>query len=208
MNECTINRFELILHCLSSNRFKNDKKVMCLKRCDAWTSFAPLSSLVTIPSSVIILLIHEHAPFNEDHCPVTIPGYDHPSKTIPYTRILQHSTDSLEKIQKPFPIIDFHQFLIGNAHDKQLVGEELLNAFKNFGFLYLANHGIPKDQLNQVFGQSKRFFDLPMAEKDKLSWKSPEANRGYVAPGLYPFHSTGHGSFSSHAILNSFGNRS
>lgn len=42
--------------------------------------------------------------------------------------------------------------------------------------------------------KSKTFFALPAAEKDKLGWKTPEANRGYVAPGENTFRLTNLGS--------------
>lgn len=49
--------------------------------------------------------------------------------------------------------------------------------------MYLENHGIPLERIDHVFSESKRFFDRPLADKTKLAWKTPEANRGYVAPG-------------------------
>jgi isopenicillin N synthase-like dioxygenase len=81
------------------------------------------------------------------------------------------------------PIVDFGRFLKGNASERQATGEEVLNAFKNVGFVYLAQHSIPASQLANVFDHSKRFFELSPQEKTKLAWVSPQANRGYVAPG-------------------------
>jgi len=59
-----------------------------------------------------------------------------------------------------------------------------LDGFKNAGFIYVKNHGIPKEQIAEVFAQSAKFFELPRQKKDALAWYSPEANRGYSAPGL------------------------
>lgn len=81
------------------------------------------------------------------------------------------------------PIVDFSAFLKGNQNEKHIVSNELVNAFKTVGFVYLANHGIPAEKLESVYDQSKRFFNLPLEEKTKLAWETPEANRGYVAPG-------------------------
>lgn len=58
-----------------------------------------------------------------------------------------------------------------------------MNAFKTSGFLYLKGHGIPKDQIEHVFGQSAKFFARPQKQKDELAWTTPRSNRGYVAYG-------------------------
>lgn len=81
------------------------------------------------------------------------------------------------------PIIDFSKFLNGDLNDKLKVAHDILNAFKSVGFVYLDNHGIPLDTINHVFCASKRFFDLPLDEKNKLRWTTPDANRGYVSQG-------------------------
>ncbi|KAJ3080225.1 hypothetical protein HK102_003209 [Quaeritorhiza haematococci] len=81
------------------------------------------------------------------------------------------------------PIVDFGRFLQGNAADKKKTAQEVLSAFTDVGFVYLVNHGIGKEKVVEVFKKSKEFFDLPLEEKNKLAWVSPESNRGYVAPG-------------------------
>jgi isopenicillin N synthase-like dioxygenase len=63
------------------------------------------------------------------------------------------------------------------------VAAEILKGFRTAGFIYLKNHGITKDQVATVFGQSAKFFELPQDQKDKLAWYSAEANRGYTAHG-------------------------
>lgn len=45
------------------------------------------------------------------------------------------------------------------------------------GFFYVINHGISQKFLDEVFAQSKRFFNLPLEEKMKLVRN--EKNRGY-----------------------------
>ncbi|KAJ4958935.1 hypothetical protein NE237_026046 [Protea cynaroides] len=46
------------------------------------------------------------------------------------------------------------------------------------GFFYVVNHGISPDFMDEVFSQSKNFFDLPINEKMKLLRN--EKNRGYT----------------------------
>lgn len=47
------------------------------------------------------------------------------------------------------------------------------------GFFYVINHGISKEFMDEIFAQSKKFFELPFDEKMKL-WV--ERNRGYKQP--------------------------
>ena len=81
------------------------------------------------------------------------------------------------------PIIDFGAFLNGGEKEKNSTAKEILEGFTSSGFVYLGNTGLPNGAVSNVFSWSKRFFDLPMEEKMKLAWETPESNRGYVAPG-------------------------
>lgn len=46
------------------------------------------------------------------------------------------------------------------------------------GFFYVINHGISEEFMDQVFSESKKFFDLPLEEKMKLLRN--EKHRGYT----------------------------
>ena len=46
--------------------------------------------------------------------------------------------------------------------------------------MYLKNHGVAADLLEQAFQQSRRFFDLPLETKQQLAWTEATSNRGYV----------------------------
>src|SRR5579871_5167908 len=81
------------------------------------------------------------------------------------------------------PIVDFSVFLKGGETEKNKAANDILNGFTSSGFIYLRNTGLPKGLVSNVFSWSKKFFDLPMEEKVKLAWETPESNRGYVAPG-------------------------
>ncbi|KAK2986579.1 hypothetical protein RJ640_001708, partial [Escallonia rubra] len=54
----------------------------------------------------------------------------------------------------------------------------LKQACLDSGFFYVINHGISEEFMDEVFAQSKRFFDLPMEEKMKLLRN--EKHRGYT----------------------------
>src|SRR5271156_3001659 len=81
------------------------------------------------------------------------------------------------------PIVDFSKFLSGSEADKVASAKEILQGFTFSGFIYLSNTGISQETVDNSFSWSKRFFALPIEEKMKLEWESPESNRGYVAPG-------------------------
>lgn len=46
-------------------------------------------------------------------------------------------------------IIDFGPFLDGSK--KQEVGDAMLESFKKIGFVYLKNHGLPQDIIDNMF---------------------------------------------------------
>jgi isopenicillin N synthase-like dioxygenase len=80
-------------------------------------------------------------------------------------------------------LIEFEPFLSGTPSEKHSVGVAITNAFKDSGFLYLKNHGIPPSIAKGIFNSSARFFDRPKEQKESLKWSTPQANRGYVSLG-------------------------
>lgn len=78
------------------------------------------------------------------------------------------------------PVIDFKPFVIGDVGKQQQVAQELYNACHELGFVYIKNHGVSQALIEQVFLQSKRFFDLSLEVKHQLAWSSEFSNRGYI----------------------------
>ncbi|KAF2658685.1 Clavaminate synthase-like protein [Lophiostoma macrostomum CBS 122681] len=81
------------------------------------------------------------------------------------------------------PLIDFSQYLSGDAAAKKSAAQAVLGGFQGAGFIYLKNHGIPASTVSNVFAHSAKFFARSQEQKDALAWYSPEANRGYTAQG-------------------------
>ncbi|KAJ8515346.1 hypothetical protein ONZ45_g7234 [Pleurotus djamor] len=82
------------------------------------------------------------------------------------------------------PVIDFAKFRAAKSHsEKKATAVEIVTAFKESGFIYLAGHGIPSETIQYVFGKSADFFKLPKSTKSQLAWEDPRSNRGYVAIG-------------------------
>lgn len=49
------------------------------------------------------------------------------------------------------PVIDLAQARSGSDEDVQIVAKKLYEAFKNVGFAYVKNHGVPEDVVNEAF---------------------------------------------------------
>ncbi|OMO52562.1 Isopenicillin N synthase [Corchorus olitorius] len=70
------------------------------------------------------------------------------------------------------PIIDL------SSQDRLSTANSIRQACLDHGFFYLVNHGVEEELIKKVFEQSKKFFSLPVEEKNKLSIKN---HRGYTA---------------------------
>ncbi|KAI5465665.1 hypothetical protein BGZ63DRAFT_348835 [Mariannaea sp. PMI_226] len=81
------------------------------------------------------------------------------------------------------PLIDFSRFLKGAPEERNDTAKAILHGFQTAGFIYLKNYSIPRDDVKHTFSMSARFFDQPEQDKMALCWTTPEANRGYSAPG-------------------------
>ncbi|KAJ3822517.1 hypothetical protein F5878DRAFT_629272 [Lentinula raphanica] len=82
------------------------------------------------------------------------------------------------------PVIDFSKFRTAQSdREKKQTADEIVSAFKNSGFIYVSNHGIPEDTVSHVFKKSAEFFRMPPDVKAKLAWEDPRSNRGYVQIG-------------------------
>ncbi|MCX7596552.1 MAG: isopenicillin N synthase family oxygenase [Fischerella sp.] len=78
------------------------------------------------------------------------------------------------------PIINFSLFNNGDTTTKQIVAEQIYQACHEIGFMYLQNHGMSQNLIEQVFTQSKNFFNLPLEAKQQFAWSDEYSNQGYV----------------------------
>lgn len=51
----------------------------------------------------------------------------------------------------PVPLVDFSPFLHGDTVAKATVAQELDDAFRNVGFVYLRNHGVEMERVGKAF---------------------------------------------------------
>ncbi|KAF9054972.1 Clavaminate synthase-like protein [Hymenopellis radicata] len=92
----------------------------------------------------------------------------------------------LASVVKDFtiPVIDFAKYRASaSEQEKKETAHSIVNAFKTSGFIYVDNHGIPTEKVQNTFQKSAEFFRLPSELKDKLAWEDPRSNRGYVQIG-------------------------
>ncbi|KAJ4350626.1 hypothetical protein N0V95_004585 [Ascochyta clinopodiicola] len=86
------------------------------------------------------------------------------------------------------PIVDFSAYTTTqHTSDKTQTetAREIDEAFRNVGFVYLKNHGVRKESVDECFEWSKRFFALPAATKMQAPHPPGGSHhRGYSAPGL------------------------
>ncbi|OJT13298.1 hypothetical protein TRAPUB_10064 [Trametes pubescens] len=67
--------------------------------------------------------------------------------------------------------------------EKEQTAHDIVRGFTEVGFIYLNNHGIPQETVQQAFQKSAEFFSLPFEKKSELAWRDPRANRGFVQVG-------------------------
>ncbi|KAI0179225.1 Clavaminate synthase-like protein [Hypoxylon sp. FL1284] len=87
--------------------------------------------------------------------------------------------------QGPIPVVDFSAWSKGSSDDKSRIAQQLTEACRSVGFVYIVNHAVPSDTLDEAFGWSRKLFDLP-EEKKMLAPHPPGpfVHRGYSWPGL------------------------
>ncbi|KAK8941378.1 Gibberellin 20 oxidase 1-D [Platanthera zijinensis] len=72
------------------------------------------------------------------------------------------------------PLVDLY------SGDRAAAVRSIRQACLDHGFFYLINHGIDGELFRQVFGESQKFFLLPLEEKLKLD--DPVDHYAYIPP--------------------------
>ncbi len=81
------------------------------------------------------------------------------------------------------PRLDLNDYVHGSAEQRKKFSDDLGKAFNETGFVTITNHGLSKDQINELYKQVKAVFALP--EETKLKYEIPElaGQRGYTSKG-------------------------
>lgn len=67
------------------------------------------------------------------------------------------------------PVIDLKLWYEGTPEGRKKVADAMRDACENVGFFFIRNHGVPEHVVKDVFDASRRYFDLPVPEKKKIS---------------------------------------
>lgn len=81
--------------------------------------------------------------------------------------------------QTSLPVIDIRGLSSDSLADRKAVGAKLRTACLDNGFFYISHHGVPEQDVADVFSEAAAFFDLPAAEKAEVDKSRSKANRGY-----------------------------
>ena len=86
------------------------------------------------------------------------------------------------------PVIDMAPLHEGRLESARRVAGELLAAAQTVGFFYVRNHGVPQDVLARADAVARRFFALPLEEKQKV--RVAPWHRGYIKVGEAKMYDT------------------
>jgi len=81
------------------------------------------------------------------------------------------------------PVIDLQPWFDGTPSGKAAVARAVDEACRGIGFLVITHHQIDPELIERVSQASRRFFDLPLAEKRRVDRPRDDAVRGYSAVG-------------------------
>jgi isopenicillin N synthase-like dioxygenase len=81
------------------------------------------------------------------------------------------------------PVVDFAGFASGDPARRAATCAALRRACETYGFLYLENHGVPSEVVDEVFAQARIFFALPQAAKEAARPQDRRNTLGYGGLG-------------------------
>lgn len=78
------------------------------------------------------------------------------------------------------PVIDIEPFRRGTVADRQRVADAVDRACRDIGFLVISGHGVDEGLIARTRAVSRAFFDLPLAEKQRVARPARDVTRGYI----------------------------
>ena len=84
---------------------------------------------------------------------------------------------------KQVPSVDLRDFLSGDPERKQKFVNEIGKAYEEIGFVALKGHFLDDKLVDELYGEVKNFFDLPVETKQKYEIPGIGGQRGYVGFG-------------------------
>lgn len=84
---------------------------------------------------------------------------------------------------KLVPSVDLRDFLSGDPERKQKFVNEIGKAYEEIGFVALKGHFLDDKLVDELYGEVKNFFELPVETKQKYEIPGIGGQRGYVGFG-------------------------
>ena len=84
---------------------------------------------------------------------------------------------------RSIPLVDLSKFTKGDDSQRAEFIKALGNAFHEYGFVGVVNHGIPDSLVEDFYNASKKFFSLPVGTKRKYEIEGLAGQRGYTSFG-------------------------
>jgi isopenicillin N synthase-like dioxygenase len=100
---------------------------------------------------------------------------------MPHTIELDPSLQAARLSVTQIPIIDVSPLRGGPGRAAMV--EAIGRACREIGFFYAINHGVAQGQIDAVYAEAKRFFDLPVAEKETIAIERSSCHRGWFRLG-------------------------
>ena len=88
---------------------------------------------------------------------------------------------STQDRQDRIPVLDVGAYLAGEARAAAPLARAIARTCEDTGFLVVANHGVPRQLVEDTFAVAEQFFARP--EADKLALKVGQYNIGYLPFG-------------------------
>ncbi len=86
-------------------------------------------------------------------------------------------------MSRAIPLVDLQKFERGSESDRLDFVNQLGQAFHEFGFVGVVNHGIPKTLVDDFYTSAKSFFAMEVATKRKYEDPALAGQRGYTSFG-------------------------
>jgi isopenicillin N synthase-like dioxygenase len=81
------------------------------------------------------------------------------------------------------PQIDLTPWLAGGPAERLAVARAIGRACEDIGFFTIVGHGVEPGLIDRMDRVSRAFFDLSLADKQKVARPKPEQSRGYIGVG-------------------------
>src|SRR5690554_3932822 len=85
--------------------------------------------------------------------------------------------------QVNIPRLDLDDYTQGSAEERKRFSDEIGRAFNETGFVTIANHGMDKALIDELYQVVEAFFKLPDEVKAKYEIPALAGQRGYTSKG-------------------------